>query len=162
MEQERHCGLGAPTSRPKDNQTYMKANPTQADIDELLAFLPVFSAPDYAPVRQWHGGPAGEQKSLAPFPEYDDAVRAFIKVAHKDCWTDRTYDPSEVSLMLEEARGIDQAGLSDLQRMLTFCVRGERFCDGHIGHMIESGRLVQILERLKEIADGQRPEEGSK
>lgn len=129
----------------------MNADPTQADIYELLAFLPVFSATDYQPVRHWHGGPAGKQKSLAPFPEYDDAVRAFIHAAHKDCWTDRTYDPCEVSLMLAEPARIDEASLSDIKSMLTFCVRGERFCDGHVGAMIAEGQVTRILERLKAI-----------
>ena len=35
--------------------------------------------------------------------------------------------------------------------MLTYCVRGERFCDGFWGSAIESGKIRAILERLKEI-----------
>ena len=37
--------------------------------------------------------------------------------------------------------------------MLTFCVRGERFCDGHWAAMIEGGQVRRLLERLKEIRD---------
>jgi hypothetical protein len=33
--------------------------------------------------------------------------------------------------------------------MLTYCVRGERFCDGHWAAMLESGRVVAILRRLR-------------
>jgi hypothetical protein len=35
--------------------------------------------------------------------------------------------------------------------MLTFCVRGERFSDGHWEEMIEKGYIRRILERLNEI-----------
>ncbi|MFN8413162.1 MAG: DUF6508 domain-containing protein [Anaerolineales bacterium] len=35
--------------------------------------------------------------------------------------------------------------------MLTFCVRGERFSDGHWGAMIEEGYIRRLLERLIEI-----------
>jgi hypothetical protein len=36
--------------------------------------------------------------------------------------------------------------------MLTYCVRGERFCDGHLGGMIEKGHVQRILQRLREIS----------
>jgi hypothetical protein len=35
--------------------------------------------------------------------------------------------------------------------MLTFCVRGERFSEGHRAQMIEKGYIRRILERLTEI-----------
>jgi hypothetical protein len=35
--------------------------------------------------------------------------------------------------------------------MLTFCVRGERFSDGHWAAMIEKGYIRRVLERLNEI-----------
>ena len=125
--------------------------PTQAEVDELLAFLPVFSAPEYEPVRQWHGGPAGKPQSLTPFPEYDDAVEAFIDAASKDCWKDRFYVSSGASRMLEEDGRIQGASLANIKSMLTFCVRGERFCDGHVGDIISKGYVMRILERLAEI-----------
>ena len=35
--------------------------------------------------------------------------------------------------------------------MLTYFVRGERFCDGHWGRLIEGGHVRRILERLAEL-----------
>ena len=35
--------------------------------------------------------------------------------------------------------------------MLTFCVRGERFCDGHWGAMVREGRIGAILHRLQQL-----------
>lgn len=53
--------------------------------------------------------------------------------------------------MLNDERKINQASLADIRCMLTFCVREERFCDGHIGAMISEGYVRRILERLAEI-----------
>jgi hypothetical protein len=35
--------------------------------------------------------------------------------------------------------------------MLTYCVRGERFSDGHWAAMLESGRIVALLKRLRAL-----------
>jgi hypothetical protein len=35
--------------------------------------------------------------------------------------------------------------------MLTFCVRGERFCDGHWAEMVKAGRIGAILRRLEQL-----------
>lgn len=125
--------------------------PTQAEIDELFAFLPLFSALGYQPVREWHGGPTGKEKSLAPWPRYDDAVEAFMQVAAKECWSDPTYKSSVAAEMLNAQGRLQDASLSDIRSMLTFCIRGERFCDGHIASMISEGHVRRILERLVEI-----------
>ena len=132
-------------------QSFDTPLPTQAEIDELLAFLPIFSDDSYQPVREWQGGPVGLTKSLSPWPEYDDAVGAFIESASKDCWSDRRSDSEKVSRMLNDEAGIHQASLAEIESMLTFCVRGERFCDGHVGAMISSGNVRRILERLAEL-----------
>jgi hypothetical protein len=35
--------------------------------------------------------------------------------------------------------------------MLTYVVRGERFCDGHWGAMVEGGQVRRLLQRLAEL-----------
>jgi hypothetical protein len=37
--------------------------------------------------------------------------------------------------------------------MLTYCVRGERFCDGHWENLLRSGRVVALLRRLAELRE---------
>lgn len=139
----------------------MSANPTPADFEELLAFLPVFRRPNFLPVEQVHGGRSTDGAMHFTWPEYAPEVARFMQAASKDCWQDRYYSPDAMALMIADSERVTLATLEEIRSMLTYCVRGERFCEGHIGHMIESGRLVQILERLQEIADGQRLQEGS-
>jgi hypothetical protein len=37
--------------------------------------------------------------------------------------------------------------------MLTYCVRGERFGDGHWAAMLETGKIVAILQRLRMLRE---------
>jgi hypothetical protein len=53
--------------------------------------------------------------------------------------------------MLKDETRLKTASLHEIKSMLTFCVRGERFSDGHWGEMIEKGYIRRILERLNEI-----------
>lgn len=55
--------------------------------------------------------------------------------------------------MIEDDVAISQASLQDIRTNLTYCVRGERLCDGHWAAMLESGRVVAILERLAQLRD---------
>ena len=53
--------------------------------------------------------------------------------------------------MLKDEKLIRAASLAQIKTMLTFCVRGERFSDGHWAQMIEEGYIRRLLERLNEI-----------
>jgi len=53
--------------------------------------------------------------------------------------------------MLQDENFIKTADLSQIKTMLTFCVRGEKFRDGHWAAMIERGHIRRLLERLAEI-----------
>ncbi|OGL43716.1 MAG: hypothetical protein A2161_13445 [Candidatus Schekmanbacteria bacterium RBG_13_48_7] len=51
--------------------------------------------------------------------------------------------------MLENIKSIDTATIDTIKLILTYCVRGERFCDGHWGAVLESGIIVAVLKRHK-------------
>ena len=130
-----------------------KTDPTASDIEELVAFLPRLSAPGFKPIIDWGGGEEDAEGSyVMPWPNYERVVEEFYKRAAASCWTDRRYEPGEAGRMLEDKELIKAANLSQIKTMLTYCVRGERFCDGHWGTMIEEGHVQRILERLKEIS----------
>ena len=54
--------------------------------------------------------------------------------------------------MLKDEEFVKSASLSQIKTMLTFCVRGERFSDGHWAEMIENGYIRKILERINELS----------
>lgn len=126
--------------------------PTPEEIAELVSFLPRLYAPGYAPVKQWHGGfPREDGVIPMPYPEYDPLVEEFFRSAAAECWLDYGYRPEEAHRMLEDEDFLKTAGLLQIKTMLTYCLRGERFCDGHWGAVIEGGYIRRLLERLAEL-----------
>ena len=133
-------------------ETMSRKTPTLQEIDELLAFLPQLTAEGFSPIREWRGGEKLPDGAITfPWPEYEDVVSDFFRGAGQDCWMDFAYVPQEAGRILEDRDRVRRATLPEIKTMLTYCVRGERFCDGHWGAMIEQGHVRRLLERLEEI-----------
>ena len=126
--------------------------PTAQEIEELTAFLPILYANGLSPVKRWEGGEKQKNGSTTmPYPTYEKVVEDFFRVAANEYWLDYEYNPTQAGEMLRNENFIRSASLEQIKTMLTFCVRGERFSDGHWGAMIEEGYIRRILERLIEI-----------
>ena len=128
--------------------------PTRQEIDELTAFLPRLYAEGFSPIESWSGGEKQNDGSFTlPYPRYHPLVEEFFGVVSQS-WLDYEYSPEQAYKMLRDENLVKSASLSQIKSMLTFCVRGERFSDGHWGEMIEKGYIRRLLERLAEIKSG--------
>lgn len=128
--------------------------PTGQEISELLSFLPKLTAAGFEPIRSWSGGASADGKVFTlPWPEYDKLVDEFVQVASRECWLDRKYHPVIAGHMLATPDAVANADLAQIKTMLTYCIRGERFCDGHWGALIKSGKIQMLLRRLAELQD---------
>lgn len=135
----------------KDKETNQQSI---ARIDELLRFLPLFEEPGRSFVTRWAGGETTADGAITmPYPIYAEDVAAFFLLAGDPFWCDYTYNPTEAGKLLEDDAFIAQATLDEIKTLLTYCVRGERFCDGHWGAVLESGKIVAILRRLAAIRE---------
>jgi hypothetical protein len=132
--------------------------PTYPEIQKLIAFLPRLYSEGFEPVIMWNGGDQGKDGLFRlPWPEYNPVVEEFYRLAASECWLDYDYRPEEAARMLRDEGFINSAGFPEIKKMLTFCVRGERFSDGHWAEMIENGSIRRILERINELsADAQQ------
>ncbi len=127
---------------------------TKAQIDGLLGFLPLFEVPGRRFVQTWAGGEETPDGAITvPFPEYCDDVLAFFWRAGQPCWSDFDYDPRTAHAMLSDDAFITACTLEEIKTMLTYCVRGERFADGHWERMLKEGRIAAILRRLMVLRD---------
>ena len=127
---------------------------TQAQIDKLLHFLALFDVPGRTFIENWGGGKeTGDGAITMLYPIYPDDVLDFYHLAGQPCWADYDYDPWETGQMLADEAFIEQATLAQIKTMLTYCVRGERFCDGHWAAMLESGKIVALLKRLRVLRE---------
>ncbi len=125
--------------------------PTRQDIEALTAFLPRLYAAGFSPVKNWNGGKQKDGSFTLPYPDYDPVVEEFFRAVSGEGWLVYDYDPGQASGMIRDKGLIETASLSQIRTLLTFCVRGEHFSDGHWAEMIEKGYIRQILERLDEI-----------
>mgnify|MGYP006315657893 CR=1 FL=1 len=62
----------------------------------------------------------------------------------------------EIDELLLSEDGVRNATLDQIKTMLTYCVRGERFGEGHWAAMIEGGHVRRLLERLRELQAQER------
>jgi hypothetical protein len=123
---------------------------TAEQIDELLRFLPLFDKPGRAFVETWRGGDETPDGAIAmPHPAYLPDVKDFFRLASQACWSDPDYEPLEAAAMLEDEGATRLATIGQIRTMLTYCERGERFCDGHWEAVLRSGRVVALLRRLE-------------
>ena len=128
--------------------------PSTSDIDDLLQFLPGFERPGRAFVSSWGGGEdTGDGAVTMAYPIYDEDVLAFFMLAGRPCWSDYGCVPETARRMLQDDNLVARASLDQIVTMLTYCVRGERFGDGHWAAMLESGRIVALLRRLAVIRE---------
>ena len=125
--------------------------PTRQEIETLTAFFPKLYAQGFSPFEKWGGGEQLDGSMQFPYPIYNSVVTEFFSLASVECWSDHGYNPSEAGQMLKDDDFVKAASLAQIKTMLTFCVRGERFSDGHWGAMIEQGYIRRLLERLIEI-----------
>ena len=111
--------------------------PKKEDIEELVSFLPIL-----------YNGDA-ELYNIEfddSFYHYNDNVYSFIELSSKACWVVSKYSDE-----LIKNNGIENASLEDIKSLLTFCIRGEKFYNGHIARMLEKKIIKKILDRLNVI-----------
>src|SRR5271154_6011387 len=103
-----------------------------ADIQALLEHRDRLLALGGRFVEGWDGG---ERKPdgvyVMPWPEYPKPVSDFFSAAGRDPWNNYNYTPRDAGAMVRNLAPYTHASLDEIRTMLTWCTRGERFCDGH-------------------------------
>ena len=125
--------------------------PTVQEIEKLTAFLPRLYSEGFVAVESWGGGKQQDGSISLPYPNYSPVVEEFFRLVSGDGWLDHEYNPEQAYQLLKDENAIKNASVSQIKSMLTFCMRGERFSDGHWAQMIEEGYIRRLLQRLDEI-----------
>jgi hypothetical protein len=104
---------------------------------------------------KYHGGSDGEGNISHCSIEYSREVLNFIKEIYSSGfiykgdytdWKKKGDTPGEILSV------IDSADFNTLKKILTFYIRGERFCDGLMASAIDNGIILRCLERLEKLA----------
>ncbi len=120
------------------------------DLNAILKFLPQFEHPDCSP------GSVVAEEGHFPWFDYSHSVDEFVQslYQHKfivifdwSSWQDEAIE------YYNNPERLSNADLPKIRRILTLHVRKERFCEGHLEEMFESGHIVAVLRRLQDIAE---------
>jgi len=119
-------------------------------IDAILKYLPVFEKPDYQ-FGRWV-----EPEGQFPYFSFSPEVDEFIGTLHEQNMIipfDWRRWSAEVKRYQSDPAALETADLLTLRKLLTAHVRADRFTEGHLANVFESGHITAILRRLKQIRD---------
>ncbi len=112
---------------------------------------------EQTPANELYGGDGIAQKgdaiSIAGF-QYHPKINAFTKA----CYDLDLMEGDYMSLLEDLGKGgeeamkkaIESMDLPTLRAFLTFCIRGERFCDGFWIELLQDKVFARILRRMRE------------
>jgi len=89
-----------------------------------------------------------------PYPEYAPEVGRLVQAVYDRKLVIESFDWGAWKEW-EEFRDVSRvrsASLDEIRRLLTLHVRAERFGEGHLAEVIESGHMAALLRRLGELA----------
>jgi len=124
---------------------------SKTDIKELTNFLPLLydenielsKSPKKGTTDLWGG-----------FYVYHPTVNTFFELASQEHWKDYQYVDNFSDRMIKPGE-IEKASIYEIKTILTWCVRKERFQEGHWISVIEDNVINRILKRLYEILESE-------
>lgn len=117
-------------------------------LDAVLRFLPIFEQPGYV-FGEWRS-PKGHIPYYSMGREVMDFVLSIQRIIFPFDWSSWQ---GEAKKYVVAPQALETADLMTLRKLLTTHVRMDRFVEGHLGGMLESGHITAILRRLKEIQE---------
>jgi hypothetical protein len=119
----------------------------------IVAFLPSFQTPDFK-FGHWTKPPSDQPGvMILPYFSLSEMAWSFEQKAYDLGWVMPDFDwgarkqtPEAISLR-DDDQASAQATPDQLARLLTVCIRQDRFCEGTLEGAFESGLLTRILER---------------
>ncbi len=118
----------------------------------LLELREAFAGAAPRAVRAWVK-PPGDVPSLA-YVEYNEIVHRLMERVQAPGVIVRSYQPNQVAKDLEDPGFIERASIDEVRAVLTYIVRGERFCEGHVGRYADDGTVGRALARLGVLLGG--------
>lgn len=94
--------------------------------------------------------------------EYAPVVDEFVEAAYSHGWV-MDFDwplwtqSEEARLLRDDEATLNRASADQLLKLLTVCIRQERFCEGALLDAFNSGLILRIVRRAASLADHQSP-----
>jgi hypothetical protein len=124
--------------------------PSHEQIDAILVFLPVFEREDFVPSK------LQVPPNSLPYHDFAGELTRFHEAVHDNGFVfsfDWSAWEHQAHRYFEQPGLLLKANLQVLRKLITFHVRKQRFCDGHLPEMVKCGHIAALLRRLKELRD---------
>lgn len=122
----------------------------------MAAFLPLLDDPAFEAGRIHESEQLGDTTWSFPWAELGETASRFVTMAHEHEWV-TPFDWMEWA-GTEEARrlrgdpdAVASADIDQLRRLVTMCVRRDRFCEGALLGDFQSGLITRIVRRAAEL-----------
>lgn len=115
------------------------------DFEAILSYLPSFETPGY------DFGEMIEEKGMLPWADYSGEVMEFYRDLYLHHFIVDFDWPSWQHVAIEYYQNpelITTADLTTIRRLFTTHIRKDRFCEGHLLSVLESGHITKMLQRL--------------
>ena len=125
--------------------------PTHIAWAEVLQYLPIFDRAPFSP------GAWVEAEGSLPFFRYSTESAGFVEALYSAGvvfdfdWPNLRWQ-AEAERLVSDPEALAAADLSTLRKLLTTHVRKERFCEGHLASVLESGHIASVLRRIAKLA----------
>jgi hypothetical protein len=125
------------------------------EYQTLLSYIEYFTEPSNN-FFKWSEFKKDEDGVIAlPYCSYSERVLEFQKAVYDTGFVFKGNYAQGVTEKENPLEFIENCDLETLRKLLTFFIRRERFCEGMLASAIKNGFILKILERLKELLDGQ-------
>lgn len=132
----------------------MPERPDVERLRRLTRFIPKFRT--YSETEKEFGKVSMDGGLYAQYP---NLLHSFLDQLEEDGWLEGPYSGEEGQRYAKNPALIEEADIKTLRRLLVYCSRGERFWTGFWKRVVETGFLLGILRRLRDIQ--QSLEDGS-
>jgi hypothetical protein len=127
-------------------------------LTALARFLPEFERPGFKAGEVRGGDEIAAKVFSMPFVSNGDVVQSFVETAYQHGWVLTDFDwpewtQSDEAARFRDDRAIDSATEEELAKLLTVCIRQDRFVEGTLLDAIESGLVLRIVPRAAALAD---------
>ncbi len=120
-------------------------------LEALSKLLPAFRDPMFSFGTTVHS-PESDGVVAMPYLQESEAIRDFTRAVYDAGWCvpfDWGEWQDQAQRYASSPELVATADVEVLTKLLTTHVRKDRFCEGHLVAMAESGHLLAILERMK-------------
>ena len=135
----------------RESHDRMAEIPLHQRLEGLAAFLPMFEDPDFS-FGEWE-----TREGTLGWYWHSDGALSFMRTAASLGWVSpdvdwvNSKDTDEAQRFGKHPDAIDSATPDDLVCLLTTLIRQDRFVEGSLGELFESGMLTRIVRRASSL-----------